>query len=51
MTAHRTPEPAAAWVEVSVTDEDWDAAGPELLTTTLPAGPLDDPLALASPDR
>ncbi|HEY6746344.1 MAG TPA: thiamine pyrophosphate-dependent enzyme [Mycobacteriales bacterium] len=33
MTAHRTPELAAAWVEVSATDEDWDAAAPELLTT------------------
>jgi hypothetical protein len=28
-----------------------DPAGHELMTTTLPAGPLDDPLALASPDR
>lgn len=33
MTAHRTLEPGAAWVEVTVTDEDWDTASPELLTT------------------
>jgi 2-oxoisovalerate dehydrogenase E1 component len=33
MTAHRTPEPGAAWVEVTVTESDWDAADPELLTT------------------
>jgi 2-oxoisovalerate dehydrogenase E1 component len=33
MTVHRTPEPGAAWVEVTVTDSDRDAASPELLTT------------------
>ncbi len=32
MSTHRTPEPGAAWVEVAATDEDWDAASPELLT-------------------
>jgi 2-oxoisovalerate dehydrogenase E1 component len=32
MTVHRTPDTGAPWVEVAVTDADWDAASPELLT-------------------
>jgi 2-oxoisovalerate dehydrogenase E1 component len=32
MTVHRTPSSSAPWVEVVATDEDWDAADPELLT-------------------
>jgi 2-oxoisovalerate dehydrogenase E1 component len=33
MTAHRTPEPGAPWVELVVGPEDWDAADPDLLTS------------------
>jgi 2-oxoisovalerate dehydrogenase E1 component len=32
MTEHRTPEPGAPWTEIVVTDADWDAAEPELLS-------------------
>ncbi|HEV7655062.1 MAG TPA: thiamine pyrophosphate-dependent enzyme [Mycobacteriales bacterium] len=32
MTVHRTPDAGAPWVEVAVTDEDWDAADPGLLS-------------------
>jgi 2-oxoisovalerate dehydrogenase E1 component len=35
MTEHRLLEPAAPWVELVATDEDWDAAEPALLTTML----------------
>lgn len=35
MTDHRKLEPAAPWVELVVTAEDWDAAEPALLTTML----------------
>ena len=31
MTEHRQLQPAAPWVELVVTDEDWDAASPDLL--------------------
>ena len=31
MSEHRTPEPGAPWIELVVTDADWDAADPELL--------------------
>jgi 2-oxoisovalerate dehydrogenase E1 component len=33
MTTHNRLEPAAAWVEVVVTEADWDAADPSLLTS------------------
>ncbi len=33
MPQHRSLEPAAPWVEVVATDEDWDAADPTLLST------------------
>src|SRR4051812_1667681 len=33
MTVHRTPEAGAPWVEVVVTDADWDEADPGLLWT------------------
>ena len=32
MSEHRTPEPGAPWTELVVTDADWDAADPELLS-------------------
>src|SRR6478609_8015918 len=32
MTEHNRLEVAAPWVEVVATTDDWDAAGPELLT-------------------
>jgi 2-oxoisovalerate dehydrogenase E1 component len=35
MTEFRSLEPDAPWVEVVVTDEDWDAADPRLLTSML----------------
>jgi 2-oxoisovalerate dehydrogenase E1 component len=35
MPQHRPLEPAAPWVEVVATDEDWDAADPQLLRTFL----------------
>ncbi|MGC1210161.1 MAG: thiamine pyrophosphate-dependent enzyme [Micromonospora sp.] len=35
MTDHRKLEPAAPWVELVATAEDWDAAEPALLTTML----------------
>jgi 2-oxoisovalerate dehydrogenase E1 component len=35
MAVHRRLEPAAPWVELVVTPEDWDAADPELLRTML----------------
>src|SRR5688500_18606474 len=35
MANHRRLEPAARWVELVVTQEDWDAADPELLRTML----------------
>ncbi len=35
MTEHRLLEPASPWVELVVTDEDWDAADPALLRTML----------------
>ncbi|RZU75009.1 2-oxoisovalerate dehydrogenase E1 component [Micromonospora kangleipakensis] len=35
MTDHRKLEPAAPWVELVVTTDDWDAAEPALLTTML----------------
>jgi 2-oxoisovalerate dehydrogenase E1 component len=34
VTQHRQVEPGAPWVEVIVTEEDWDAAEPDLLTAT-----------------
>ena len=33
MPQHRPLTPAAPWVEVVATDEDWDAADPQLLRT------------------
>src|ERR671927_893649 len=35
MPVHRRLEPAAPWVELAVTPEDWDAADPELLRAML----------------
>lgn len=35
MPQHRQLEPAAPWMEVVTTDEDWDAADPQLLRTFL----------------
>ncbi|GMA88370.1 hypothetical protein GCM10025868_36200 [Angustibacter aerolatus] len=35
MTEHRRLDPEAPWVELVVTDEDWDAAEPHLLTSML----------------
>ena len=35
MPQHRPLDPAAPWVEVVATDEDWDAADPQLLRTFL----------------
>jgi 2-oxoisovalerate dehydrogenase E1 component len=35
MAVHRRLEPAAPWVELVATQEDWDAADPELLRTML----------------
>ena len=35
MAVQRPLDPAAPWVELTVTQEDWDAAGPELLRTML----------------
>ena len=35
MTEHRRLEPAAPWVELVATTEDWDAAQPELLRSML----------------
>jgi 2-oxoisovalerate dehydrogenase E1 component len=35
MPQHRPLEPASPWVELAVTDEDWDAADPVLLRTFL----------------
>src|SRR3954454_2882192 len=35
MTMHRPLEPAAPWVELVATEEDWDEADPELLRTML----------------
>ncbi len=35
MTAHRSLKPAAHWTELETSDEDWDAAAPELLETML----------------
>src|SRR3954452_25032140 len=35
MTMHRPLEPAAPWVELVATEEDWDEADPELLRTVL----------------
>ena len=35
MTAHRSLKPAAEWTELETSDEDWDAAPPELLKTML----------------
>jgi 2-oxoisovalerate dehydrogenase E1 component len=35
MPVHRRLEPAAPWVELVATQEDWDAADPELLRTML----------------
>src|SRR3954449_9457268 len=35
MATHRRLEPAAPWVELVATQEDWDAADPELLRTML----------------
>jgi len=35
MVDHRSLEPAAPWVQVVATDEDWDDAQPELLTSML----------------
>ena len=35
MAFHRRLEPAAPWVELVVTQDDWDAADPELLRTML----------------
>ena len=32
MSEHRTPELGAPWTELVVTDADWDAADPELLS-------------------
>ena len=32
MSEHRRPEPGAPWTELVVTDADWDAADPELLS-------------------
>ncbi len=32
MTTHDRLEPAAPWVQLAITDEDWDRAEPELLT-------------------
>jgi 2-oxoisovalerate dehydrogenase E1 component len=32
MTEHRTPEPGAPWTELVVTEADWDAADPDLLS-------------------
>jgi 2-oxoisovalerate dehydrogenase E1 component len=34
MSEHRRLEPASPWVELVVTDADWDAAAPDLLRTT-----------------
>src|SRR5215212_1279536 len=35
MPAHNPLEPAVDWSELVVTDEDWDAASPQLLTSML----------------
>jgi 2-oxoisovalerate dehydrogenase E1 component len=35
MTQHRLLQAASPWVQLATTEEDWDAAGPELLTTML----------------
>src|SRR5690606_1206948 len=35
MTLHNRLEPAAPWVEIVVTADDWDAADPGLLTAML----------------
>jgi 2-oxoisovalerate dehydrogenase E1 component len=35
MAVHRRLEPAAPWVELVATQDDWDAADRELLTTML----------------